>query len=502
MRTGLGAKKFISVFLFLLVLAALGLAGLRWGPGLLYDYHAERAERALTAEDGARAAEHLLWMLTHRPEDTELRLRTVDAYLSFNNYTRAEYLLVKGMEIQAGQFALYTKLCAVYVAQDKLSDAVSLLNDPSNPFTAEELARLRPHPPALSPAPGVYSQQVDLVPESGADTLCYLRLDGGTPSVADGPCAAVIPLPAGESRVRAVAVDPNGLVSDWTEGVYRLENVVQPVTFSDPILEEHFRALLGKPVDPIMSSELWEIDELVLEHNADYQSLADLVFLPSLTRLTLRGHGQRLDLSPLSALTNLSELSLRHVRLTPEDLERIAEKTSLTVLDLQDTYLSSLDAVAPLTELTDLNVRGNSVTDLTPLAHLTGLRTLDISLNAVENSAPLAGLVGLQTLLASDNLIADLRGLRTLTALETADISRNRVEDLAPLTGHDRLTTLLCDGNQITSVEPLVALPALATLHIEDNAIETLAALADCPALQTLYADGNPARDAPDLREA
>ncbi|MDR1158066.1 MAG: hypothetical protein LBK75_07130 [Oscillospiraceae bacterium] len=492
-------KKFVSAFLFLLILAALGLAGLRWGPGLLYDYHEGRAEYALNAEDGARAAEHLLWMLTRRPEDTDLRLRTVDAYLSLGNYTRAEYLLVKGMEVQAGQLALYTKLCAVYVAQDKLSDAVSLLNDPSNPFIAEELARLRPRPPTLSPAPGTYQQQVDLVPENGADTFCYLRLDGNIPSVADGPCAEIIPLPAGESRVRAVAVDRDGLVSDWVEGVYRLENVVQPVTFSDPILEAHFRMLLDKPVDPIMSSELWEIDALVLENNADYQSLEDLVFLPSLTRLTLRGHGQRLDLSPLSALTKLSELSLRHVRLAPEDLERIAEKTSLTVLDLQDTYLASLDMVTPLTGLTSLYVHGNSITDLTPLADLTALRTLDISLNAVGDSAPLAGLSGLQTLLASDNLIADLRGLRPLRALETVDLTRNQVEDLAPLADHDQLATLLCNGNQITSIEPLAGLPALSALHIEDNEVETLSALSGCPALQTLRAEGNPANDAPSL---
>ncbi|MDR0671876.1 MAG: tetratricopeptide repeat protein [Oscillospiraceae bacterium] len=492
-------KKFISVFLLLLVLGALGLVGLRWGPGLLYSYHTDRAERALAAGDGARAAEHLLWMLARQPEDTALRLRAVDTYLSLGNYTRAEYLLVKGMEAQAGQLALYTKLCAVYVAQDKLTDAVSLLNDPSNPFIAEELARLRPPPPALLPAPGVYQQQVDLVPESGADTLCYLRLDGDIPSVTDGPCAASVPLPAGESRVRAVAVDRDGLVSDWAEGVYRLENVVQPVTFTDPILESHFRTLLGKPVDPIMSSELWEIDALVLEDNADYLSLADLVFLPSLTRLTLRGHGQRLDLSPLSALTKLSELSLRHVRLAPEDLERIAEKTSLTALDLQDTHIASLDMAAPLTGLTSLNVRGNSVTDLTPLADLTALRTLDISLNAVGDTAPLAGLAGLQTLLASDNLIADLRGLRPLTALETVDLTRNRVEDLTPFADHDRLTALLCGGNQITSIEPLVGLPALATLHIEDNKVEALSALSGCPALRELRAEGNPAADIPAL---
>jgi hypothetical protein len=425
---------------------------------------------------------------------------------------RAENTLIRGIAARAGALPLYQRLSALYLMQDKVIDAVAFLDELPDPIVKEQIDALRPAPPTLDPPPGRYERQVSLGAKSPSDVSCYLTLDGGTPSLADGVFQAAVSLPVGLTRVRAVAVK-DGLPSVWLSAEYTLEDTERPVIFADPTLEKALRELAGIPEGPVMSSDLWNIGRLSLPDAAYYDSLADLAHLRGLTALTLTGGDEHVDLQPLTGLVHLKDLTLRHFALESADLEALTGLTELATLDLRGNRLASLGALSGLTGLAELDLRDNRLANITALRDLTGLTRLELSQNVLDVVSPLAALVNLVELGLAENKLEDLRGLDELTQLQTLDLSHNQVSDLTPLSNLTALITLQCAGTPVTSLEPLrgctalealvcsggtvsttealSAHAALRELTLDDNALENLDGLSGCVSLQTLRADRN-----------
>ncbi len=483
-------KKWLSRLLILAIVVGLVAAGNIFGPRLLYVYHEWRADVNLRSGQTQTAIDHMVPMFNMRPDNADLGMKLADAYISVNNYARAEYVLAHGISAQAGHIELYQKLCGVYLKQNKLWDAVDFLDELPNPLVKEQLDALRPKAPAPVPPPGIYDQRLTLTLDVPADAACYLSLDGEVPSMTDALYTGPIDLPAGLTELRAVIVQ-NDLASAWTLGTYKLENILQPVTFADPALEDVIRKEIGKPVDPVISDELWKIDTLELPDPTDYVSLADLVNLTGLTKLTLVGNGAHVDIAPLATLTKLKSLTLRNFALDSLDLDILAQWEWIESLDLQTNRIASLTPMSSMTGLKNLSLRANSIADITPLSELEDLVTLDIAQNALEDTAPLAKMAGLTEFIAFENLLTDLRGLQKLSNLKTVDISHNHVTDLSPLADHKALTTLLCEANPVETLEPLAGCTALETLLCTGGSIPSTAPLSDMTALRALTLSGN-----------
>ncbi|MCL2747839.1 MAG: leucine-rich repeat domain-containing protein [Oscillospiraceae bacterium] len=495
------------------VIAVLVLLAVLLAPHVLRVYHASRAEAALNENRPADATSHLEWLYALAPEDIELCLKLTDAYLGAGNHARAEYTLICGIGAEASQLSLYLKLCAVYLAQDKLFDAVSFLDGIPNPLIRDQIEALRPDPPAFFPVPGRYEEviQVGLTLPEGADG--YLSIDGRTPLLAEDLFETPLALPVGMSEAMAVSVR-NGLPSRWAWGEYRLENIVQPMDFKDYSVERLLRELLDNEDGAVMSSDLWAITRLTPDtESMRYMSLADLPHLRDLAELSLYGDGSKVDISPLAGMTHLKSLSLRQFALDDADLEMIAGWAWLEELSLQDNRFVEIDALSDMDSLTALNLAGNSIQDASPLSDLVGLTRLDLSRNVLANSAPLATLGALRELNLSGNKLRGVVGLRTLTQLVTLDISFNEISDLGPLSAHTNLVQLLCKecpvsslgplencrslevlsvtGGEIQSVSPLSSLRYLRELCLDENKLTSLSGLEDCKALATLRVSYN-----------
>jgi hypothetical protein len=78
------------------------------------------------------------------------------------NYTQAEVILSQAIE-DGGSTALYTALCRTYVEQDKILDAVKLLNSIPDHKIREEIDALRPASPSVSHEPGLYNQYISVI---------------------------------------------------------------------------------------------------------------------------------------------------------------------------------------------------------------------------------------------------------------------------------------------------------------------------------------------------
>lgn len=128
-------------------------------------------------------------------------------------------------------------------------------------------------------------------------------------------------------------------------------------------------------------------------------ALLNIQKLTCLESLTILGGYQVTNVTPLSKLTNLKNLSLNSTgikNITPlrtltkltnltitnasvNDITVLASIKQLKYLNLSGTLISDLSPISQLNNLTGLSLMNTQITDLTPLNNLSNLRTLTLA---------------------------------------------------------------------------------------------------------------------------
>ena len=316
------------------------------------------------------------------PQNANLPVRLAQAYINSGNYTKAEYTLVSAITNNPESVQLYVALSKTYIAQDKILDAEQMLDRITSSDVKAQIDALRPRAPVLSPESGYYSEYIDVsVQATGGQAYLAVNLD--FPSIQTDAYEGPVTLAAGDSKVVAVTVAENGLVSDAVYAGYTIGSVVEEVTLSDAALDSCVRELLGKRAsDTLMSDELWEIEELVLPEGVE--DLSDLTRFAGLTSLTIQ-NATGLDFSVLPQLTTLKTLDLSGSTLPTSTLEAIGTLPDLETLILENCAVTSINNLVGLSNLTYLDLTNNSVTDLTAITALTQLKDLYLTNNPVKS---------------------------------------------------------------------------------------------------------------------
>ncbi|MEA4965666.1 MAG: leucine-rich repeat domain-containing protein [Oscillospiraceae bacterium] len=452
-------------------------------PASLYTSYAAFCSHA---GDAARSARYYEKALELEPDNADLALSTADAFVADDNYTKAEYTLVCAISRNPENLDLYLRLSAVYVEQNKLLDAERLVSACANPAVKESLIDLRPSAPVIQPDGGYLLEPEDFsLSYSGGSA--YYSLTEEYPTMADQPYSEPVSLDYGVTEVSAIVVGDNGLVSPLSTAKFTVCGSIEEVTFEDEAFDTFVRELLGKDRhDKIMTSELWDVQELTLP--AEITNLSDLRYFVRLHSLTMQGTA---NLSPLADLSALTTLDLSGAALQPDALAVIGSIKTLTTLSLRGCSLTSISDLSGLTSLTALDVSGNQLTDLTPLTGMSALQALNLAQNAITSITPLAAARQLTSLDLSGNPIESLGPLSANEALVTLKLASCSAEDLSPLENKTALTTLDASGNQLTSLSGLEHCTALTDLNVANNLLTDLAPLTGLTGLQYLDASGN-----------
>ena len=424
--------------------------------------------------------------------DQDVAIELANQYKSDKNFTKAEYTLTSAINNSATA-ELYAALCQTFVQQDKLLDAVNMLDNIRVAEIKKEMDAMRPTAPNADYAPGYYSQYMDIHLSSTSKKI-YYTLDGSYPSVAGNSYNGSISLPAGETTVYAIAVDENGLVSPVTVLSYTIAGVIEEVTFTDPAMEASLRERIGADSDDVVyTNELWTITEFTTPDGV--QDYSDLQLLPYLE--TLKILDQRLNsLSCLSPLENLKTLDLSGCRFEPSELSVVASLPSLTNLTLADCSLSTiadladaqylthlnlnnntirnLEVLTPMTTLQQINLDHNAVTDLSALSSLINLETLTVSYNSLASVEPVSGCVKLRHLEADHNQIGSLRGVDNLPLLSHLSVDYNKLTNINRLETCTELVNLSFASNDIVDLSPLKKLTSIEVLDFSSNQVEIL----------------------------
>lgn len=449
----------------------------------------------------------------HSGRDENVAIELADQYKAEGNYTKAELTLSRAIQ-NKGTVELYAALSKTFVEQDKLLDAVNMLDNISDPVLKEALDSLRPAAPVTNYETGFYSQYIEVELSSTAGSI-YYTTDGEYPSVSNPPFSGAFALDAGETLLYAISVDNSGLVSPLSIVGYTVGGVIEPIEFTDAATEALIREAIGANLSDILyTNELWDITEFTVPENAD--SIADLKYLPNLKKLTI--HNRSLDsLALLGDMDKLQELDLTGCTFAPEELSTLValpalsrltlaqcnlstiagleNAENLTYLDLSSNTVRNLEAVATMTSLKELNLRHNAVTNmdisLDQLSGLSQLEKLDISYNTVSDLRALSSCVKLTWLDASNNMIAMLDGLDNLSLLTHLAVDHNLLTDVSIVSACSELTSLSFSNNEVTGIAALSGLLKLETLDFSNNYISALPVWEDGCALRTITGSGN-----------
>ncbi len=428
----------------------------------------------------------------HSGRDQNVAIELANQYKRSGNYTKAEVTLSNAIQNQ-GTPELYCALSKTYAQQDKLLDAVALIDNVSDPAMRQALEAIRPSVPAASHEPGFYSQYLDVALTTSDGTL-YYSTDGSYPSIRGSIYSGPISLEAGETIIYAIAVSENGLVSPPVVAGYTVGGVIEPAVFADDATEAAIRDILGVTDSNIIyTNVLWDITDFTLPENA--QSLADLQLMPYLKNLTI--HSQDLGtLSDLSSLAKLEKLDLSGCTFPAEELAVLAKlpalqelnlsgcslstiadlngAENLTVLDLSSNTLRNLEVLATMDSLRELNLQHNAVVGLESLNGLTSLEKLDISYNAVADLGPLSGCTRLSWLDAGNNRLSRADGVENLPLLAHLSLDFNQLSDISILESCSELTNLSISNNHLYDITKLAALQKLDVLDFSYNSVATM----------------------------
>lgn len=428
----------------------------------------------------------------HSANDDSVIIEMAERFKKIGNYTQAEVVLTSAIA-EGGTADLYIALSKTYVEQDKLLDAANMLENITNPDIKAQLDAIRPATPIATPAPGFYSQYINVAIESEHSANLFIATDGDFPSVKN-LYKEGIALVGGENKIYAIAVDENGLVSVPSYFGYTVGGVIEEITISDPVLDNLYREMIGVDKNTqLFTNDLWTITSLTVPAGVkDFNDLGRLTYLETLVidghtldnlqmlaplaqlkNLTIRGCPlSAKDLSIIGALPNLENLTLQDCSLS--NISGLSSASRLVTLDLSKNAIRDLSGLSFMENLTMLNLSNNALTNLSALSALEKINFLDVSYNSLTSIAPLATCKSLAVLLATNNQISEIPVFNDTSLLATLDLSNNSLTTIDNLSKYTSLTGLSLAYNEITDVSALAGLKKLTNVDFSHNKISTL----------------------------
>ena len=503
------SKKLLPIILALLIIASLVWYCFVYDRDFTRDVLLGQARNQSTSGNAKIASWFYDLAYDLSGQDENVAIELANQFKAEGNYTKAEYTLSNAIA-DGGTAELYMALCKTYVEQDKLLDAVNMLDNIADSSIKAELDALRPAAPSSEPIPGYYSQYIS-VKLNSADAVLHYSTNGEYPSTADQPYTEPFTLSGGETTVYAVGVAQNGLVSPLSILGFTVGGVIEEVTFNDQIIEDSVRQLINREdTQALYTNELWNIHSFTMPEEAQY--VDDLTKLTYLQNLTISG--QTFDsLRFLAALTDLSELVLTECRIQTDDLAIIAalpnlkrltlancslstisgleNAQNLEYLDLSNNTIRNLEPLANLIKLKEINLNHNALTGLNVLTALTNLEKLDVSYNALTSIAPIATCTKLAWINADHNDLGSLGAVDNLPALTYLSVSNNDISDVTLLKNNTNLVELYVANNQIEDITELSTLVNLEIFDFSSNKVSKLPFWPDDSTLRMIYGSHN-----------
>lgn len=214
-----------------------------------------------------------------------------------------------------------------------------------------------------------------------------------------------------------------------------------------------------------------------------FQELAEVIPVPEKIR-RLKLDSKTEDLAGIEAFTGLRELMMERCKVT--DLKPLAGNKELQKLIIEDgSSIEDFSVLAVLNQLQELRIDAETLKDISFINQMEHLTVLEIEDSKIISIQPLEGRVMLEELsLVGNSELADYNTVSTLSGLRKLTINKsigNADPNLSPL---GQLTELTIRG--FSSIHFLQQMNALEQLNIFGCHIDQPAAFAGLTSLETL----------------
>lgn len=201
----------------------------------------------------------------------------------------------------------------------------------------------------------------------------------------------------------------------------------------------------------------YNLSVLYLQNN-DISTIDQLAACTALQTLNLASNSNiKNNNTAISQLPSLRTLNLSNTGMTNlnflKELKSTNDDLQLTILDLSDNGLTSINEVESITTLQSLAIANEKLTDknISILSSLTNLTTLNMNGNQIENIDALKNLNQLKYLYFNNNKVQSLEPIKGKVFYEL-EFTGNKVKDISPLSSHRTINNLKIDNNQIEDV--------------------------------------------------
>ena len=444
------------------------------------------------------------------PKSVDARLGLSEVYVAANRIEDAIIVLNDAMVINLNRPEPYTNLARIFMLQGDYQKALEILEkglkNSGDTSIVALLDELKPQTPVASVESGKYTEPVTVKFDGiGEKDEVYYTLNGSEPNKEAIKYDKPIKFGNGKNTIRAITYRNSVIASDEARYEYEIDIPSYVVRFVDKAFEQAIRKLIDKPEGEILNTELFEIEEIdiwgeeIIKRNKfgpdsyDGQEIVSITYSRDWFEIngknfTTLGMIQRLD--DIKHFPNLRDLGIRY----QESLDISASKSlaSLESLYLTNNQIKDISTIAELLNLKRLDLDNNSLTDISAIKGLTNLEVLSLNDNQLIDISVLKDLNGLKSLNLHYNQISDIAPLKELTNLEYLYLDRNKIDNIEMLKGMKNLKALGLSSNQISDIGVIEGLVDLTQLTINKNQISDISSLLMLKSLSSLYLDTNP----------
>lgn len=191
--------------------------------------------------------------------------------------------------------------------------------------------------------------------------------------------------------------------------------------------------------------------------------------------------------------TDLIKLNLGQRGLTNDDIKPLNKMVALQSLYINDNPINDWSPLSELTNLSNLDISGlkygmseMQTIDISQIKNLSNLEYLDISYSIICNSEYLKSFKNLRELYISDTNISDLSFITEMTNLETLNISYTDINDISALNNTPNLKVLYLSGINATDFSVLKELTKLEEIYLYKTAIADISIFYELPNLKKI----------------
>ena len=197
-------KILVPILMVLLILASLVWYGFVYDRDLVRDIFLKQARYLSTHGQASLSSWFYDLAYEHSGQSNNVAIELANQFKKSGNYTKAESTL-SGAIADSPTMELYMALSELYVEEDKIIDAMAMIDNVIDPVIAQQMYYERPAAPTVNVEPGFYNEYIPVELSCENGTVYYV-LNDEFPSFATGIYNGPITLPAGETTINAIVV--------------------------------------------------------------------------------------------------------------------------------------------------------------------------------------------------------------------------------------------------------------------------------------------------------